>query len=111
MSFHETHADALKRVGTALASDTRRALLLALMDGVHYPADMAERLGMGRSNVSNHLTCLSNCGMIHAHSEGRHVRYEISSPQLQQALLELSRVVLTVHESDSCLAQIDSSHD
>ena len=111
MSFQETHNDALKRIGTALASDTRRALLLAMMDGIHYPAELAERLGTGRSNVSNHLNCLSDCGVIRAEHEGRKVRYEISSPQLQHALLELSQVVLTVHESESCLVETGASHE
>lgn len=88
--------DALERVGTALADPTRRRILLALVAGPAYPADLAELLGAGRTNVSNHLSCLRGCGLVRAQREGRQVRYELSSPRLAHALADLVDLELHV---------------
>ncbi|MCP4436474.1 MAG: winged helix-turn-helix transcriptional regulator [Actinomycetia bacterium] len=88
--------DTLERVGTALADTTRRQILLQLTTGPTYPAELADRLGVGRTNISNHLTCLRGCGLVTATREGRQVRYDLASPELAQALLELAGLALTV---------------
>ena len=56
--------DTLARVGTALADGTRRRILVRLLDGPAYPAELADLLGTGRANVSNHLACLRGCGLV-----------------------------------------------
>jgi len=86
--------DALGRVGTALADDTRRRLLVELLDGPAYPADLAEHLGLTRSNVSNHLACLKGCGLVTTTAEGRRARYELSDPRLAHALHDLCQLSL-----------------
>jgi ArsR family transcriptional regulator, cadmium/lead-responsive transcriptional repressor len=88
--------DTLERVGTALADPTRRRILLTLVAGPAYPADMADQLGVGRSNVSNHLTCLRGCGLVRAVREGRQVRYELASDRLAHALTDLVGLELEV---------------
>jgi DNA-binding transcriptional ArsR family regulator len=83
-------------VGTALADPTRRRILLCLLDGPQYPADLADGLGAGRTNVSNHLACLRGCGLVRASREGRHVRYELASPRLARAIAELVALELDI---------------
>ena len=90
--------DALERVGVALADPTRRRILLALLDGGAYPADLADALGAGRTNISNHLACLRGCGLVRTEREGRQVRYELSSPRLAHALSDLVDLELDVQE-------------
>jgi DNA-binding transcriptional ArsR family regulator len=85
---------ALGRVGVALADDTRRRLLVEMLRGPAYPADLSEVLGLTRSNVSNHLACLRGCGLVQAHAEGRRTRYELSDPRLAHALKDLCALVL-----------------
>ncbi|WP_446669971.1 ArsR/SmtB family transcription factor [Mycobacterium tuberculosis] len=63
---------ALARLGRALADPTRCRILVALLDGVCYPGQLAAHLGLTRSNVSNHLSCLRGCGLVVATYEGRH---------------------------------------
>lgn len=91
-----TAADALERVGTALADPTRRRILLALRDGPAYPADLADALAAGRTNISNHLACLRGCGLVRAAREGRQVRYELASPRLAHALGDLIDLELEI---------------
>jgi hypothetical protein len=77
----------------ALADDSRRRLLVALIDGPRYPAELAETLAMTRANVSNHLACLRGCGLVVAEPEGRRVRYEVADVRLGAMLRDLSTIV------------------
>lgn len=90
-------------LGRALADPTRCRILLELLDGPGYPARLAASLGLSRSNVSNHLSCLRGCGLIVGVPEGRRMRYEIADPHLAMALTELLRVVLAVDAEDACV--------
>ena len=51
-------------------TDSRRRILIALLDGPAYPSELAENLGLTRGNVSNHLTCLRGCGLVVTQPEG-----------------------------------------
>jgi ArsR family transcriptional regulator, cadmium/lead-responsive transcriptional repressor len=76
----------LSRIGMALADPTRRRVLVTLMDGAGYPAEMAEEFGSTRANMSNHLACLRECGLVTATAEGRRVRYELADQRLAEGL-------------------------
>ena len=84
----------LGRVGTALADPTRRRVLVQLIDGPGYPAEMAEQFATTRANLSNHLTCLRECGLVAATAEGRRVRYELADQRLADALRLLASLDL-----------------
>ena len=99
MALAPSKIDALERVGTALADPTRRRILLLLVDGGAYPAELADTLGATRTNISNHLACLRGCGLVRAEREGRQVRYELSSPRLAHALTDLVDLELEVEEN------------
>lgn len=94
--------EAMARVGRALADPTRCRLLMALLDGPAYPAQLAETLDLGRANVSNHLACLRGCGLVLATPEGRQVRYELADAALAHALRDLTDVVLVVDSAAAC---------
>lgn len=91
-----THIDlaTLGRVGTALAEPIRRRILVHLLDGPGYPADLADEVGTTRANLSNHLACLRDCGLVVATAEGRRVRYDIADPRLGDALRILASLDL-----------------
>jgi DNA-binding transcriptional ArsR family regulator len=96
----------LARVGTALADESRRRLLVALLERPGYPAELADDLGMTRANVSNHLACLRGCGLVVAEAEGRRMRYELADPRLGEALRRLLNIVLATNP-DLCPAAAD----
>ncbi|MEV6381996.1 metalloregulator ArsR/SmtB family transcription factor [Streptomyces sp. NPDC051773] len=104
------NAQALARVGTALADENRRRLLLALLEAPAYPSDLAESLGMTRGNVSNHLSCLRGCGLVRTVAVGRRVRYELADPKLAHALADLAALVLLV-DSESVSADACAPDD
>lgn len=101
----EMRESALARLGRALADPTRCRILVALLDGVCYPGQLAAHLGLTRSNVSNHLSCLRGCGLVVATYEGRQVRYALADSHLARALGELVQVVLAGDTDQPCVAE------
>lgn len=95
--------DVMNRLGRAMADLTRSRLLLRLMERPAYPAELARELELTRSNVSNHLACLRDCGIVVAVPQGRQTRYEIADAHLAQALTALVEVTLAVDEDAPCL--------
>ena len=61
----------MNRLGRAMADPTRSRILMSLLDSPSHPAVLSRELGLTRSNVSNHLTCLRDCGIVVAEPEGR----------------------------------------
>ncbi|WP_026926044.1 Cd(II)/Pb(II)-sensing metalloregulatory transcriptional regulator CmtR [Granulicoccus phenolivorans] len=98
-----TRLDAMHRLGRAMADPTRSRILLTLLDGPAYPAALARELGLTRPNVSNHLTCLRDCGIVVAEPQGRQMRYEIADPHLARALTALLQVTLAVDADAPCV--------
>jgi DNA-binding transcriptional ArsR family regulator len=94
--------DVMNRLGRALADPTRSRILMSLLSEPGYPGQLSRDLGLTRSNVSNHLSCLRGCGIVAAVPEGRHTRYEIADPHLTHALSSLVDVVLAVDDGRQC---------
>jgi len=103
------HADLLARFGHALSDPTRSRLLLALRDGPAYPSDLADQLGVSRTNLSNHLACLRGCGLVVAVPEGRRSRYELADARLAHALGDLLELALAVDPDRAC--PVDAAGD
>jgi len=95
--------DVMNRLGRAMADPTRSRILLSLLEQPGYPARLAEDLGLTRTNVSNHLACLRDCGIVVAEPEGRRTRYEIVDAHLAQALSALVKTTLAVDENQACV--------
>lgn len=98
-----SRVDVMNRLGRAMADPTRSRILLSLLAGPGYPAELARELELTRTNVSNHLTCLRGCGIVVAEPEGRKTRYEIADPHLTAALTALVDVTLAVDERTRCI--------
>ena len=92
----DVRLDTLSRVGTALADEVRRQILVRLLDAPSYPADLADKLGESRANISNHLSCLRGCGLVRATREGRQIRYAVADRKLVRALRLLCELKLAV---------------
>ena len=78
-------------------------ILLTLLEGPGYSRALSRDLGLTRSNVSNHLSCLRECGIVTTVPEGRSTRYEITDPHVTKALTALVDVVLAVDDGLECV--------
>lgn len=111
MLMLSSRVDALNRLGRALADPTRCRILLRLLEGTAYPAQLAEELELTRPNVSNHLTCLRGCGLVAATPEGRRMRYELADAHLVHALTDLLQVDLAVDPTQPCPVGDPQEHE
>src|SRR5690625_1409377 len=103
MLINAARLDVMHRLGRAMADPTRSRILLTLLEGPEYPPVLAGALGLTPSNVSNHLACLRDCGIVVGQHQGRQTRYEIADPHLAQALTSLVDTTLAVDEAAPCI--------
>ncbi len=77
-----------------LSDPTRLSILLALLDGERRVTDLVAAVGSSQSNVSNHLACLRECGLVvDRPAERRQVFYSIARPELRDVLLASERLL------------------
>ena len=95
--------DVKTRLGRAMADPTRSRIRLMLLDGPGYPAVMSRELELSPSNVSNHMACQRDSGIVVGEPEGRRTRYEIADPHLARALSALLDTTLAVDEGAPCV--------
>lgn len=70
------------------------ALLLALLEGERRVSDLVETVGSSQSNVSGHLACLRECGLvIDRPAERRQVFYRLSGPEVVELLGAAERLL------------------
>lgn len=76
-------------------SDPARVRVLELLRerGELSVGQLARELGLGRTNLSNHLGCLRWCGFVETRREHRTVFYRVSDPRVSE-LLALGRELL-----------------
>ena len=75
-------------------SDTSRlAILESLREGPLAVGVIAEKTGLSRTNVSNHLRCLSDCDLVVSESQGRYTLYQLSDLRVA-TLLEMTDELL-----------------
>jgi len=65
---------------------SRLSILEALRDGSLTVNEIVQVTGLTQSNVSNHLGCLRDCGLVKAKQQGRFAYYELSDPRVEQLL-------------------------
>jgi DNA-binding transcriptional ArsR family regulator len=75
------------------ADPSRLAILEAIREGPLTVSSIVEATGLSQSNVSNHLGCLRDCGLVTAEQQGRYVYYRLSNERVA-ALLSLADELL-----------------
>ena len=65
---------------------SRLSILGTLNNGALTVGEIVEATGLTQSNVSNHLACLRDCGLVTAEQQGRFVYYELSDKRVGQLL-------------------------
>jgi ArsR family transcriptional regulator, cadmium/lead-responsive transcriptional repressor len=82
----ETATVAKAEVAAALfrgfAERTRISILLSLLDGEKRVVDLIEEVGGSQSNISGHLSCLKDCGLVIDRPEGRQTFYAVASREV-----------------------------
>ncbi len=64
------------------ADPTRLHIMESLRGGEMTVGSIAEATGQSQSNVSNHLSCLKECGLVVARRQGKSIFYSIASERV-----------------------------
>ena len=81
-----------------LADTTRLSILECLRNGEKTTSEIVKETSQNQSNISNHLACLLDCGLVRNRREGKNVFYKLNNEQVARLL----------KESDSVLTEIVS---
>ncbi len=68
------------------ADPSRLSIVEVLRAGPLAVGEIVERTGLRQSNVSNHLRCLADCGLVVSNREGRYVRYRLSDERVGELI-------------------------
>ncbi len=66
---------------------SRLSILDSLREGARTVGEIVEATGLAQPNVSNHLACLRDCGLVAAEPQGRFVYYELSDKRVGKLLM------------------------
>ncbi len=75
------------------ADPSRLSILEVLRGGPRNVSEIVRETGLSQPNVSNHLSCLRDCGLVVAEQRGRYVYYRLSDPRIEE-LLRLTDEIL-----------------
>ena len=86
-----------------LADPSRLAILEALRPGALSVSEIVAATGLSQPNASNHLRCLSECGLVVGEPRGRFVHYRLSDPRIDELLVLAGELLkATARGVDSC---------
>ena len=85
----EANAEAASRLLTAMANPKRLLILCHLLDGEMNVGELEERIGLGQSPLSQHLSKLRAWNFVKTRRDGQQVYYALASDAVQQVLTTL----------------------
>lgn len=85
-----------------LADPSRLAILRALRAGPLTVGAIVAATGLTQPNASNHLKCLSECGLVVGAPQGRFVHYSLSDARIDQLLTLAEELIGIATGLDAC---------
>ena len=84
-----------------LSDPSRLSILTALRSGEQSVSELVEATGLSQPNVSAHLACLRDCGLVVSRQEGRSVFYTLADERMEEVFLPLAGLLLSVQSNKS----------
>ncbi len=82
---------------------TRLAVLQELAGGELRVTDLLSRLSGSQANISGHLACLKDCGLVADRPQGRQVFYRIAVPEVIEMLRAAEQLLrVSGHDIELC---------
>lgn len=81
-----------------LSDPSRLSILRTLRDGESSVTEIVERTGLSQPNVSGHLACLRDCGLVVSRQAGRSVYYGLADKRLEDVFEAAERVLARIAE-------------
>lgn len=88
-----------QKVIHALSNTTRLNVLEGLREKEMTVTELLNKTKSGQSNLSQHLSCLRDCGLITSRKEGKYIYYSLTTPELNHLLEVIDATVESMHWS------------
>ena len=75
------------------SDNSRLSILECLRNGRVTVSQIVELTGLSQSNVSNHLSCLKDCGLVKGEQSGRYIYYSYTDERIGNFLQLADAVV------------------
>jgi DNA-binding transcriptional ArsR family regulator len=86
-----------------LSDRSRLAILETLREGARSVGDVVTATGLTQPNVSNHLSCLLDCGLVVREQRGRFAYYQLADAQVEDLLALAAALLSNVAQGvDAC---------
>lgn len=93
-----------------LADTSRLSILLTMQEGQRTVSQIVAETGLSQSNVSNHLSCLRDCCLVHSEKDGRLVRYWVAVPRLWDLLAGADEILKDTTRRIQACANYEDAH-
>lgn len=74
------------RLFRGFGDPSRLSILEALLEGPRKVNEIVLETGLSQPNVSSHLSCLRDCGLVSTQQRGKYVIYQLSDPRVNEIL-------------------------
>ena len=91
----EQNAERASRLLTAMANPKRLLILCNLLDQELNVSQLAERIELGQSPLSQHLSKLRAWGLVSTRRDGQQINYSLASDEVRQILSTLYAIYCT----------------
>ena len=88
----EQNADEASQLLTAMANPKRLLILCNLLDQELNVGQLSERVALGQSPLSQHLSKLRAWGLVKTRRDGQQVNYSLSSDAVREVLTTLYNI-------------------
>lgn len=86
-----------------LADKSRLSILETLLTEPRTVSEVVEQTGLSQPNVSMHLSCLLECGLVERTKDGREVIYEISDREVISIISSMRKLMKkTANKLENC---------
>ena len=82
-----------------LADPARLSCLLNLREQPRTVGEIVAETGLSQPNVSKHLACLRDCGLVTSERSGRFMIYRLATPEVCDVLCAAERVLEQVGQA------------
>ena len=93
------------------ADPSRLAVLEALRDGPKNVSELVAATGLSQPNVSGHLACLKDCGLVRSEPQGRYVYYQLADERVAQLLTQAEVLLADVAAHIYACMNYDGNQD
>ena len=80
----------IQNLGKGISSPSRYNIIEALMHGSKTVTELVEKVNLSQPAVSQHLSTLKACGLVHSTKKGQEVYYSINTIYMLDVLKHLT---------------------